>query len=109
MPSASAQGLSLSNGITPTLKKFSASCNLCNLFNSSTSLVGKRTNNVAKDERVIVLAGLVDSKRRIRAGGRIELVFANVYDPGRIASEESLYSNDVNCIDHGVGIHISSR
>ena len=37
------------------------------------------------------------------------MILANIGDPGGEAEEESLHGNDVNCIDHGVTIHIGSR
>jgi hypothetical protein len=64
---------------------------------------------VAEDQRVIVLPGLVTRNPRIAAAQRIELVLSCIADPGGQAEEESLNGNDINCIDRGIAIHISSR
>jgi hypothetical protein len=67
-----------------------------------------KPSDVAEDDRVVILSGLVANKRRIRAVHRSELVLSNIGDPGRLAKEESLHGNDVNCIDPADAIHISS-
>ena len=68
----------------------------------------KTRSNVAEDQRVVILAGLVSNNPRIGAARRSELVLSNIGDPGCYAEEESLNGKDVNSIDHGVAIHISS-
>ena len=63
---------------------------------------GRWTNassDVAEDQRVVILTGLVANKPRIGAARRSELVLSNIGDPGCQAEEESLNGNDVNCID----------
>ena len=61
--------------------------------------VGKTSNDVAEDQRVEILGGLVGNKPRIRAARRSELVLSSIGDPGCQAEEESLNGNDVSCID----------
>src|SRR2546428_1648233 len=70
---------------------------------------GKRRRNVAEDQRVVILTGLVCNNPRIGAVRRSKLVLSNIGDPGLITEVESLNGNDINCIDGGVAIHISSR
>src|SRR5436189_865073 len=69
----------------------------------------KRSGDITENQRVVILAGLVGNNSRITTARRNELVFSNIRDPGRTAKEESLHCNDINCIDQGVAIHISSR
>ena len=69
----------------------------------------KPRSDVAEDQRVVILTGLVANNPRIGAARRSELVLSSIGDPGCQAEEESLNGNDVNCIDRGVAIHISSR
>ena len=69
----------------------------------------KRRNNIAENQRVVILTGLVSNNARIGAVRRTELVLSCIRGPGCQAEEESLNGNDVNGIDHGVAIHIGSR
>src|SRR5439155_4398809 len=68
--------------------------------------VHKSRSHVAEDQRVIILPGLVTHDRRIGAGGRSEPVLSNIGRAGLSAKEESLNSNNVNCIDSIVAIHV---
>jgi hypothetical protein len=70
--------------------------------------VDKRSSNVAENQRVVILTGLVSNQPRIGAVRRSELILSNVGDPGRHHEDESLNGNDINCIDSVVAIHISS-
>ena len=66
-------------------------------------------SSVTKYQRVVILTCLVINNPRIAAVRGIELVLSNIGDPGCQAEEESLNGNDINGIDRGVAIHISSR
>ena len=68
----------------------------------------KTTNDVAEDQRDVILAGLVARNPRIGAAHRSELVLSNIGDPEWPAEEESLNGNDIRRIDPVVAIHISS-
>ena len=67
------------------------------------------SSDVAEDERVIALPGLIGRNRGISAIERIEIVLARVGNPGGETEEESLYGNDVNSINTVDAIHIRSR
>src|ERR1700694_3545797 len=69
----------------------------------------KPRSDVAEDQRVVILSGLVAHNPRIGAVHRIELVLSNIGDPDCLAEEESLNGKDVNSTDISVAIHISSR
>ena len=71
--------------------------------------VCKRSGNVAEDQRVVVLRSLVARKPRVGAVHRSELVLTNIGDPGCPADEESLSGQNIDCIDRGIAIHVSSR
>ena len=70
---------------------------------------GEWRSDIAEDQRVVILSGLVTNKPRIAAADWTELVFSGIGDPSLIAKEESLNSNDVNGTDSVVAIHVSSR
>ena len=72
-------------------------------------MVDKPGSNVAEDQRVVILTGLVNNNRRISAARRTELVLSNIGDPGCQAKVESLNRNSVNGIDRAIAIHISRR
>ena len=59
----------------------------------------KAGNNIAEDDRVIILPSLVARQRRIRAARRTELVIASIGDPGGEGEGESLNGNDIRGID----------
>src|SRR5437763_11976229 len=69
---------------------------------------GEWRSDIAEDQRVVILSGLRINKPRIAAADWTELVFSGIGDPGLIAKEESLNSNDVNGTDSVVAIHVSS-
>src|SRR5205823_5617442 len=71
--------------------------------------VRKSRSNVAEDQRFVILVGLVSNDPRIRPVHRIELILSNIGNPSGEAEEKALNGNDIDCIDHAVAIHISSR
>ena len=58
----------------------------------------KPSSDVAEDQRVVILTGLVANNPRIGAARRSELVLSNIGDPDWPAEEESLNGNDVNVL-----------
>jgi hypothetical protein len=83
--------------------------NLCRSLGQALRTVDKRSSDVADDQRVVILSGLVGNNPGIDAVHRIELVLSNIGDPGCVAKKEPLNGNDLHCIDNVVAIHISSR
>ena len=69
----------------------------------------KGRNNVPKDQRIVILSGLIAHHPRVGAIRGIETVFSNVGNPGCFAEEESLNGNDVNGVDRRVAIDVSGR
>src|SRR6266478_5993377 len=61
-------------------------------------LLDKTRNDIAEDQRVEILRGLVSNNPSIRAVHWSELVLSSIGDPGGQAEEEALDGNDVNCI-----------
>jgi hypothetical protein len=72
-------------------------------------LFRKRSGDVAEDDRVVVLTGLVGKNLHIAAARRSEFVLADIGDRVGQAVKESLHGNDILGIDNGVVIHISRR
>ncbi len=69
--------------------------------------IDKPRNNIAIDQRVVILSGLATSNPGIRAACRSEPELSYIGDPGRDAKVESLNGNDIHRSDHVVAIHVS--
>src|SRR5205823_7836551 len=66
-----------------------------NLLRAIRRTFRKMRSNVAEDQRIIILSGLVATKPRIGAVRGSELVFSDIGYPGRQTEVESLNSNDI--------------
>jgi len=73
------------------------------------SSVDKRSSDVAEDEGIVILIGLVAAEPWIRAVHRSELVLSDIGDADWQGEEKPLNGNDVNRINCSVAIHIGSR
>src|SRR5438552_8976522 len=65
--------------------------------------------HVTENKGIIILPGLVGNNAWIGAIYRVELVLSNISAPGRLEDEELLNGNDVNRVNRGIDIYISSR
>ena len=68
----------------------------------------KSGGDIAEDQRIVILSGLVNHNSSIAAVRWVELVLSNIGDPGGEAEEESLDRNDINRVDSVDAIYISS-
>ena len=59
----------------------------------------QRSSDVAENERVVILTGLVRNKSRIGSAHRSELVLSSIGNPGRQTEKEPLNSDDIHGID----------
>src|ERR1051325_1480009 len=71
--------------------------------------MNKPRSNVAENQRVIILTGLVTIKARIGVAGWVELVLPNVSCSSRESEEESLNGDDINGINRGITIYVAGR
>ena len=78
------------------------------ILRRSTRTIRKWSDDVAEDERIEILGGLVTDNPRIGAARGNEHVFSNMGGPSGKTEEESLHSNQVQHIDQVIAIHISS-
>ena len=66
----------------------------------------KCTRDIAKNQRAIVLSGLISTDSGVGPIDRIELVFPDVGNSGGLSEEESLNRYHVNRVDAVNSIHI---
>ena len=69
----------------------------------------KWRSNVPKDNRIVILTGLIATGRRIGAAPRRKAISSNIAYPGCLPEEEPLNGNHIKCIDRGVAVHVSSQ
>lgn len=67
----------------------------------------KRRCHVTKNDRVVILAGLIANNAGIAPIRWRKPVPASIRDPGRETEEEALNSDHVNCIDSVDTVNIS--
>src|SRR5438552_16975272 len=67
------------------------------------------SSNVAENQRVVILSGLVAANGCISAASRNEPVFSNIVNTCCLAQGKPVNRSDIPCIDSAVAIHISSR
>lgn len=90
----------------PRLNVIPSSADFQHLTNADSMHI--RGSDVAEDQGVVILPGLIAGQRRIRAAYRIELVLPSIDNPGRQTEDESLKGNDISRVDQGIVIYIAS-